>query len=132
MLNQSIYVCVSFFPLQQHEGFIEAWLRSTFSAASQELTNGGCQCIENEGSEGTSTSHLSRCWIHKEKLLMPPRERIWYALNEREPQLSNEECLLRRKDNVRRVARKLVEMYTHRNQTKLVVSSEQFLMQFSS
>eukprot|EP00250_Pteridium_aquilinum_P000734 c10890_g1_i1 orf=147-3497(+) len=118
--------------LIKREAFLEGWVRSMFTVASQEDADGGCQCIENEGSEGTSSSHLARCWIHKEKLLMPPRERIWYALNEREPQMSSKESLSRRNEDVRRVAEKLIDMYTHGNQTKLVVAFEQLLMQCSS
>lgn len=112
--------------------FLEGWLRSTYTAATLVDMDGGCQCIENEGNEGTCSSHLARCQIHNEKLLPPPRERIWYALNDREPFVCKEENSSKRKEDVRRVAERLIDMYKYGNHTKVVVSFEQLLMQFSS
>ncbi|KAH6556049.1 hypothetical protein KP509_1Z208300 [Ceratopteris richardii] len=64
--------------LSKKDAFLQSWLRSTSVAASEEIKDGSCQCIENEGTEGTSSNHIARCWIHKER---PPRERIWKALS---------------------------------------------------
>ncbi|KAI5057555.1 hypothetical protein GOP47_0027570 [Adiantum capillus-veneris] len=112
--------------LIKRESFLENWLRLTQVSASQNVADGGCQCIENEGNEGTSSSHLARCWIHKER---PPRERIWYALNDRDSQVSNEKTLHKRKESVSRVCEKLIEMYTYGKQMKHAGPFQQLLKQ---
>ncbi|MCO5611426.1 hypothetical protein L7F22_065679 [Adiantum nelumboides] len=115
--------------LIKREFFLENWLRSTLLSASQELIDGGCQCIENEGNEGTFSSHLARCWIHKER---PPRERIWYALNDRDSLISNENAKHKRKEDVSRVCEKLIELYAHGKQLKHAGAFQQLLQLTSS
>lgn len=114
--------------LLKRRTFLEAWLKSTYYSAVR-IAASVCQGMETQALEENSNCHSSRCSMHNEKLLPPPKARIRYALNSEDATCSEESSSLR-KASIRRVVEKLIELYRYGNQAKVVLVFEQLLTEF--
>ena len=95
--------------LQQRASFLDGWLRSTYAAVVGE------DLYPNPkpgNSEESCKIHLTASKIYDEK---PLRERTWYAFTDEDPLVCKEESAIKRKEDMKCVAERLINVYKDGN-----------------